>query len=205
MVKVSRNFLVCALLVSLLFACAKSEKEGSDVEMPRIDGKRVVMIIAYQDFRDEELQQPKRLLEKQGATVTLASSQLGVANGMLGAKATVDVLVKDVKVSDYDAVIFVGGSGADEYWDDATAHAIATETVNSGKLLCAICIAPVTLARASVLKGKRATVFSSERAKLEAEGAIYTGKSVEVDGKIITANGPNAATEFAKAIVKALQ
>jgi protease I len=107
--------------------------------------------------------------------------------------------------SDYDAVIFVGGVGAEEYWDDATAHAIATATVNTGKLLCAICIAPVTLAKAGVLKGKRVTVFSSERDKLEAEGAIYTGKNVEVDGKIITANGPNAATEFAEAIVKALQ
>ncbi|MBM3237105.1 DJ-1/PfpI family protein [Candidatus Poribacteria bacterium] len=201
----ARKFLVCALLAGLLFACAKSEKDGGNGEMPRIDGKRVLMIIAYQNFRDEELLQPKGLLEKQGATVTLASSQLGVASGMLGAKATVDILVKDVKVSDYNAVIFVGGSGADEYWDDATAQAIVTETVNTGKLLCAICIAPVTLAKAGVLKGKRATVFSSERGKLEAEGAIYTGKNVEVDGKIITANGPNAAAEFARAIMKALQ
>ena len=37
------------------------------------------------------------------------------------------------------------------------------------------------------------------------EGAIYTGNSVEVDGKIVTGNGPTAAKEFGEKIAELLK
>ena len=107
-------------------------------------------------------------------------------------------------MTDYDAVVFVGGVGAQEYWADSTAHAIAKAAVDSGKVLGAICIAPVTLGNAGVLSGKRATVWSSERERLEAGGAVYTGADVEVDGRVVTASGPGAAKEFGKRIATLL-
>lgn len=68
----------------------------------------------------------------------------------------------------------------------------------------AICIAPVTLANAGILEGKRTTAFPSVESDLKARGANYTGNPVERDGKIITGSGPEAATEFGKTIVAAL-
>jgi len=124
---------------------------------------------------------------------------------MLGAQVKPDLLLKDVAVSDYDAIVFVGGSGAQEYWNDPVAHAIAKEAVAQGKVLAAICIAPTTLAKAGVLQGKKVTAFSSEAGALKACGANYTGASVERDGLLITANGPQAATKFAEEIAKALE
>ena len=150
------------------------------------------------------LQKPESVLEQRGAQVTIACSSLGVATGAKGMKVTPDILLDAVKVEDYDAVIFVGGPGSSEYWDDPKAHSIARETVTADKILGAICIAPVTLANAGVLTGKRATVFSSERGRLEAGGAIYTGTDVEVDGKIITGNGPGVAEEFGRSIARIL-
>jgi len=172
--------------------------------MEKLTGKKVVMIIAEKDFRDEELLEPKKILEEQGTGVTLASTTLNTATGMFGAKAKPDILVSEVKVDNYDAVIFVGGAGASQYWNDSTAHSIARETVQKDKILCAICIAPVTLANAGVLSGKKATVWASEKGKLEAKGASYTGNSVETAGKIITGSGPQAAGEFGKTIATAL-
>ena len=172
--------------------------------MEELTGKKVVMIIAEKNFRDEELLEPRKILEEKGAGVTLASTTLRAATGMFGAKAKPDILVSEVKVDEYDVIIFVGGSGASQYWNDSTAHSIAREALQKNKILCAICIAPVTLANAGVLAGKKATVWESERAKLEAKGASYTGKPVEIAGKIITANGPQAAEEFGRAIVRAL-
>ncbi|MGR3311182.1 MAG: DJ-1/PfpI family protein [Candidatus Brocadiales bacterium] len=172
--------------------------------MPGIDGKKVVMIIANQNFRDEEFQKPKAILEGQGAKVTVASSSLNKATGMLGATADPEVLYNQIKVQDYDAVVFVGGSGATEYWDDPAAHTIARECVKDGKILAAICIAPVTLANAGVLTGKKATVWSSEIEKLKAKGVNYTGADVQEDGQIITADGPPSAEKFGGALVKAL-
>lgn len=172
--------------------------------MEKLRGKKVVMIIAEKDFRDEELLEPKRILEEQGANVTVASTTLNKATGMFGAKAKPEILVGQIKVDNYDAIIFIGGAGASQYWNDSTAHSIAREAVQKDKILCAICIAPVTLANAGLLSGKKATVWTSERAKLEAKGASYTGEAVETAGKIITGSGPHAAGEFGRTIAQAL-
>ncbi|MEW6163166.1 MAG: DJ-1/PfpI family protein [Nitrospirota bacterium] len=188
------------ILLTLIFSFIA--KEGKT--MPGIDGKKVVMIIASKNFRDEELQKPMSILKKQGAKVTIASSSLKVVTGMLGTKVIPDILIKDVNVASYDAVIFVGGVGAAEYWDDPVAHNIARGAVRQNKILCAICIAPVTLANSGVLKGKKATVWKSEKEKIEAKGAIYTGTGVQVDGRIITADSPASAERFGEMIVKAL-
>jgi len=71
------------------------------------------MVIASQDFRDEELLTPKEILENKGVKVTIASSSLDTATGMLGAKVKPDILIEDVNVNDFDAVIFVGGAGGE--------------------------------------------------------------------------------------------
>lgn len=167
--------------------------------------KRVVLIIAHKDFRDEEYNEPRAVLESRGFQVTVASSSLETATGMLGAQVKPDILVNDIVVNDYAAIVFVGGVGAAEYWDNPTAHRIAQEAVAQGKVLAAICIAPVTLAKAGVLQGKRATVFASATSKVQAGGATCTGESVVRDGLIITANGPGAARQFGETIAAALE
>ena len=172
--------------------------------MLKLEDKNILMIVASTNFRDEEFQVPESMFEKEGAKTTVASSSLNESRGMLSATVKPDILIADVKPSKYDAVIFVGGSGASEYWDDAKSHEIARSSLEQGKLLGAICIAPVTLANAGVLKGKKCTVFSSEAGKLREKGAIYTGTGVEIDGNIITANGPQSSKDFADAIVNAL-
>jgi len=165
----------------------------------------VVMIIAHHNFRDEELFVTKEILEKHGVKVTVASSALTPAKGMLGGVYKPDLLFQNIKIDDYDAIIFVGGMGATEYWDNEIAHRLAQEAFKKGKVVAAICIAPVTLAKAGLLKGKKATVWSSEAGQLESAGAIYTGKPVEKDGLIITANGPWSAQAFAESILAALE
>lgn len=59
------------------------------------------MIVAARNFRDEEFQRPKEIWESQGAKVTIASSTLDLATGMLGARVKPDVLVKDIKANGY--------------------------------------------------------------------------------------------------------
>lgn len=169
------------------------------------NSKKILMIIAHQNFRDEELLIPKKFFENEGYTVVIASTSLKPAKGMLGAVVTPQILIDQVKVEEYDAIVFVGGIGAQEYFNHPVAHKIAKEAVSKGKILAAICLAPRTLAEAGVLKGKRATVWVSEGKVLEAKGAHYTGKPVEVDGNIITGSGPQAAEEFAKSILKLLK
>ncbi len=167
--------------------------------------KRILMIIASQNFRDEELLIPKKLFEEAGYKVIIASSSLKPAKGMLGTIVIPQLLIDQVNVKNYDAIIFVGGIGAQEYFYNPVAHKIAKEAVKEGKILGAICLAPRILAEAGVLKGKKATVWPSEAKFLEEKGAIYTGNPVQVDRKIVTGAGPFAAKEFAEAILKLLK
>ncbi len=109
--------------------------------------------------------------------------------------------LEDVDVSQFEKVAFIGGPGAVNFINDSEAHRIARQTVEQGKKLGAICIAPTILARAGVLKGKQATVWDSggeQAALIESEGASYTGENVTRDGDIVTANGPPAAEEFGR-------
>jgi len=166
--------------------------------------KKIAMIIAESAFRDEEFLVPKGIFEKNGIEVTVASTSLAEARGSLGAKVKPDILVKDINVEDFAALVFVGGGGASQYWDDPLSHKLAQDALNGNRIVAAICIAPVTLARAGILKGRRATVFPDEAQELEAEGVNYTGAAVEKDGNIITASGPAAAKAFAEEIIKAI-
>lgn len=178
------------------------ETEAETMHEPKT--QKAVLIIASQKFRDEELLETKHLLDQAGVQTVIASTKTGVIKGMLRAKVEADMLVNDIVVDDYDAVIFIGGSGAKEYFDSSVALNIARQAAQRQKVLAAICIAPTVLANAGLLDGVKATAFSTEKYKLKRSGAQYTGADVERDGLIITANGPKAAAQFGKAIVDAL-
>ena len=166
-----------------------------------LEGKSVLMIIARQKFRDEELAEPRAVLQDAGAKVTIASSAIEESVGMLGkVKVKADVTIDKVNAKAYDAVIFVGGAGASEYFEDATAHRIAKDAHAAGKIVGAICIAPATLANAGLLKGVKATAFSGVKDALVEGGATFTGTGVQKDGRIITADGPQSARKFGEAI-----
>ena len=195
---------IIIILLALLLGCGVVTTGYGQEEAAGMK-KKVVMIVAQGDFRDEELLEPKAILERNGIEVKIASTSLSSARGMLGAEVKPDMLVSDINIRDFAALIFIGGIGASQYWNDPLAHRLIQEAIGSDRLVAAICIAPVTLAKAGVLRGKRATVWSSEAAQLESAGADYTGRPVERDGNIITASGPTAAREFADEILEAIR
>ena len=176
---------------------------GANKELKSIEGKRVCMIVPYNNYQDEELDIPKELFETEGAIVSIFSSESGFATGMSNAKTEVDGINEELNVADFDAIVFVGGIGVIEYNNDPIAHSIAQQAIQQNKTLAAICLAPVILANAGVLEGKQATVLGGAE-KLKRKGCTYVDEPVVVDGAIITANRPSAAEEFAKEIITAL-
>ena len=162
--------------------------------------KSILMVIAMNDFRDEEFLEPKILLEDAMLRVKVASHVAGWAEGKMGLRAVAEWGLDDIDPDEWSAVIFVGGSGASVFFDDPRAHELARTVYKNGGVVSAICIAPSTLARAGLLEGKRATAFESQKEDLLAHGAEFTGAGVEVDGRIVTANGPESATEFGEVV-----
>lgn len=168
--------------------------------------KTVVFVIAHKNFRDEEYFEPKGVLEGAGWKVITASTYLTPAMGKLGGEASVDVIFSEVDVNDYDAIVFIGGPGIVTLWDDWRTQGLAKLFAENNKLLAAICSAPVILAKAELLNGKKATCFPDDQNYLTKAGATYTGDNITWDESgVLTANGPKAAKEFGTALLMVLE
>jgi len=169
--------------------------------------KKVLMIIAPKDFRDEEFREPKAVLEEKGVKVTVASTATGAAKGMFGMQVIPDTTVDKVNPAEFDAVVVVGGSGSQTYlWNNLQVHKIVQGLHQQGGLVAAICISPVVLAKAGLLEGKKVTVFRTATTlnELKKVGALISDAPVMVDGKIITGKGPEAAREFGQKIAESV-
>lgn len=213
------GIIVIIITIAIFFGFQKlNQKRGVSppkVSTPKIMekkflNKKVVMIVAFSNFRDEEYFVPKEVLESAGIEVRTASNKMGIARGADGGEVVIDLLVSEIKITDFDAVIFIGGPGCLQNLDNEDSYKIAKEAISQDKILAAICISPVILAKAGVLNGKKATVWSSVLDKsavniLKEKGAIYQDENVVLDGKIITANGPAAARVFGQKIIDFLK
>ena len=74
----------------------------------------------------------------------------------------------------------------------------------ANKVVAAICIAPRILAKAGALVSHTATGWDEDgllKGVFEKHGVIYQKASVIRDKRVVTAQGPMAAAEFAHAIL----
>ncbi len=166
--------------------------------------KRAALIVASQNFREEEFFETKRALDAAGVQTVIASTRIGTLRGMLGRITEANVLVGQLNVNDYDAIIFIGGPGAVEYVANPFALNLAREAIRNRRILAAIGTAPTILANAGVLTGVRTTSQLTERNILVLAGALYTGLPVEEDRMIITGRGPGSAIQFGRKIADTL-
>lgn len=163
------------------------------------------MVVAFRDFRDEEYFVPKEILEKDGFAIDTTSTEKGMATGSQGGEAIVNVDWREVNPAEYRAIVFCGGSGMAQELNNENFQKLAEDFNAQQKVVAAICVAPALLAKAGVLNGKKATVWSAALDKsmikiLQENGAEYQDESVVADGHFITANGPDAAAEFGEKI-----
>jgi protease I len=79
--------------------------------------------------------------------------------------------------------------------------------VESGRVVAAIGIAPITLARAGLLKGRKATVFHERNAIewLRQAGARFSFRDLVVDRNVITAASAEQARAFGRTIARIVQ
>lgn len=163
-----------------------------------------LLVLPPTGFQEDEYSQTRRALELAGVRVTVASSRVTPITGMVGGTAQADMPLNKVNLDKYSAVVFIGGIGAANYFNDPTALRLAREAAGRNKVTAAIGMAPSILAGADVLRGVRTTAYISEQNRLALAGALYTGNPVEKDGHIITATGPLAAGLFTQAILEGL-
>ncbi|MCD8291819.1 MAG: DJ-1/PfpI family protein [Prevotella sp.] len=123
-----------------------------------------------------------------------------------GCKAQVkaDMLFEDADFSDADLLMLPGGlPGAYNLNAHEEMKKLLLEQNAKGKMISAICAAPLVLGGLGLLKGKRATCYPSFEEYLK--GAEYTQELCTVDGNITTGKGPAAAFPYAFTLLAALK
>src|SRR6266446_2758676 len=102
-------------------------------------GKKVLMVVPYTQFRDEEVFGPKKVLEDEGAAIVVASSAARTCYGMQGGIIAAERAIADAKADEFDALISCGGSSVPSFfWNDKKLQELAAAMAGAGKVVAAI-------------------------------------------------------------------
>jgi protein deglycase len=160
------------------------------------------LILMAEGFEEIELTTIVDILRRGGVTVTIAGLKDGIITGSRGMKMQPDASLDSIKEM-YDIMILPGGSpGYINLGGDRRVIDLVNSYNAGGKIVAAICAAPSVLAKAGILAGKNATIFTGMEKELK--NAKYVDKPVVEDGNIMTSQGPGTAMEFALALLKRL-
>ena len=165
---------------------------------------RILLLIAQRNFNETEFLVTKKGLEEKKIQITVTSITTDDAVGMEGMRVKPDRSLRQTNPNEYDAFIIIGGSGSPQLLDYPETIEWARRFDRQNKLIAAICLAPMVLAKAGILKGVMSTVFPADFAisTLKQENATYSNRHVIEDDNIITADGPDSAKEFVYKILK---
>ena len=201
-----RYYLALCMLVFLVCGSG-NEQVQSDIEKhekPTLV-KSVLIVIAPQDFRDEEFSEPYTLFTKSGANVVIASTDTLPSKGMLGMTVKPDIPFEKVITDSFDILVIVGGTGCKALWDDSSLHRIVAQFNGANKIIAAICIAPVVLARAGIIKDIEVTAFPAVKDEIGKCGGCFIDTDITVCNNIITGSGPEVAKDFAQTILSEIE
>ncbi len=112
-----------------------------------------------------------------------------------------DRTADQIKVGDYDAVFIPGGAwNPDNLRYDKDVIRFIQDFNKTGKLVAAICHAPVVLASADILKGKKLTGYWNIQTDLKNAGGTVLEQPVVVDGNLVTSRHPIDVADFSRAV-----
>lgn len=177
------------------------DKELPGFEILMIKMKKIYVFLA-DGFETVEALAPIDVMRRAGLKVTTVSTmgRREVLSAQ-GVAVIADALLGDFSLADADALVLPGGS---EGTENLSANAAVREEIErmngEGKLLAAICAAPMVFGRMGLLKGHKVTCYPG--CETDLTGADYTAATVEKDGNFITACGPGVSFDFGFAIVE---
>ena len=149
-----------------------------------------VVVLLAEGFEDVEAVAPIDLLRRAGVEVITASiTDERVVLSSHGIPVTADTTISELSGT-ADMLFLPGGlKGTNHLKASEKVKEMILSYLEEKKYLTAICAAPTVYGEMGLLKGKKATCYPGNEAKLL--GAEWTGEdvSVAVDGQFITSRG----------------
>lgn len=164
-----------------------------------------VLVPLAQGFEDLEAATIVDILRRAGVEVITAGLTPGLVQGSRGLRVQPDASLDDVLDRDFDMIALPGGlPGSEHLKNDPRVQALLKRTADAGGYTAAICAAPMALAAAGLLDGRRATSYPGVVDRLNLPGTVYLNEPVVVDGKVVTSRGPGTAMDFALTLAELL-
>lgn len=155
----------------------------------------MVYIFLADGFEETEAIVPWDILLRGGLTVKTVGVTGEYVTGAHNLTVKSDISLDMVNEKEGDMFILPGGMpGTSNLDENDRVKEIIMNAFKSGKLVGAICAAPMVLGKLGILKGKRATCFPGFEEYLE--GAELVREHAVRDGNVITAIGAGGAMEF---------
>ena len=191
------------------------------VKDPTILKGKKIAVLAADGFEEIELTGPVWYFRQLGATVDIVAPKFVPAPERYGlvypemSKTHImaiqylqptgwlkfDRTADQIKVSDYDAVFIPGGAwNPDNLRQDKDVIKFIQDFNRSGKLIAAICHAPVVLASADILKGRKLTGYWNIQVDLKNAGGTVLEQPVVTDGNFVTSRHPIDVADFSRAV-----
>ncbi len=159
--------------------------------------KNILIILPAQNFNEQEFVVTKTILQRSGLNLFIASDAYGLCVGENNLKVKADINLLNIHEANFAGIVFIGGSGIKDYWQNKHLHSIINKFNENNKIIAAICAAPVILANAGILNQLNATCFPLRKNELIKMNAVYSDEPVVVSNNIITARDFTSAEEFA--------
>ncbi len=170
---------------------------------------KLLIAIPPEKFRDDELIETVKIFEQKGIYWDLASTHAGLVLGMFGKQAKVNRTFEEILLKgteEYDGLVIIGGRGTEAHLlNSRHLHELIRIFHNKEKVVAAIGLAPLALAKAKILVKREATVIRGPAVRqMMIDDAIIVDKDLVYKDKIVTARGPEVAEQFGEIIVKYL-
>lgn len=163
----------------------------------------MVYVLLADGFEEVEAITPIDIMRRAGIEVKTAAIKDRVVTGAHNIPVTADIMIHEIEPEKAELIMLPGGAGHELLDASNDVHALLNHAAVEGIYIAAICAAPSILGKKMMLDGKAATCFPGYEKYLY--GADVKKDKVIVDGKIITAKGAGAASEFGFAITEILK
>ncbi len=171
----------------------------------RFTKNSILIFLAANNFSEEEYLIIKRVFLKASKKIFITSDSSTMCNGNNGMRVKGDIDFYNVNDKNFSTIVLIGGNGSKQYWDNETLWRIVKNFNASGKVVAAICSAPIILARAGLLSKIPATCWSEDKNELIKLGINYNDRSVIAEKGVITSDGPRSAEQFAETVLNMIK
>ena len=163
----------------------------------------MIYVFLAKGFEELEALAPVDVLRRAGVEVKTVGVTGKQVRGSHNISVSCDITINDATFEGLDGIILPGGlSGTTNLEADETVQKFIDYAAKNGKIIGAICAAPMILGHKGLLQGKNAVCYKGFEKELT--GAHVLDRPAVRDGNTITGWGAGGAMDFALLYLEAV-